>query len=79
MHVVAADIELAAMEAVAHEIGGTEVQLDVGKPDQLQALADPAFRDHRASICCATTQASDNRVLIPMVRKRFDAILAAMP
>ena len=48
MHVVVADIELDAAEAVAGELNGTPVRLDVSKPDEVAALADRIFRDHGA-------------------------------
>lgn len=48
MHVVVADIELEAAQAVAGEIKGTAIKLDVSKPDQVQALADQVYRDHGA-------------------------------
>lgn len=48
MHVVVADIELEAAQAVAGEINGTAVKLDVARPDEVQALADGVYRDHGA-------------------------------
>lgn len=49
MHVVVSDIELAAAQAVAGEIKGTAVKLDVTKPDEVQALADQVYRDYGAA------------------------------
>jgi NADP-dependent 3-hydroxy acid dehydrogenase YdfG len=48
MHVVVADIELEAAQAVAGEIGGTAARLDVARADEVQALADQVYRDHGA-------------------------------
>lgn len=48
MHVVVADIELEAAQAVAGELKGSAVKLDVAKPDQMHALADQIYRDHGA-------------------------------
>lgn len=48
MHVVVADIEKDAAEAVARELKGTPFKLDVSKPDEVQALADQVYRDHGA-------------------------------
>jgi len=43
MHVFVADIELAAAEAVAEEIGGTPIQTDVTDSHAVDKLADAAF------------------------------------
>src|SRR3546814_20511502 len=48
MHVVIADIELEAAQAVAQELNGTHIQLDVARPDEVAAVADRIYRDHRA-------------------------------
>src|SRR3546814_15238366 len=40
MHVVIADIELEAAQAVAQELNGTPIQLDVARPDEVAAVAD---------------------------------------
>lgn len=48
MHVVVADIELEAAQAVARELNGTAIRLDVARPDEVQALADQVYRDHGA-------------------------------
>lgn len=48
MHVIVADIELEAAQAVARELNGTPVQLDVARPDEVAALADRIYRDHGA-------------------------------
>lgn len=48
MHVVVADIELKAAQAVAGEIGGTAVRVDVTRPEDVRALADQVYRDHGA-------------------------------
>src|SRR3546814_4032746 len=48
MHVVIADIELEAAQAVAQELNGTPIQLDVARPDEVAAVADRIYRDHGA-------------------------------
>lgn len=48
MHVVAADIELEAAQAVATETGGTAVQLDVARSEDVEELAGKVYRDHGA-------------------------------
>lgn len=48
MHVVVADIEKEAAQAVARELSGTPVELDVAKPDQMNALADRIYRENGA-------------------------------
>jgi NADP-dependent 3-hydroxy acid dehydrogenase YdfG len=48
MHVVVADIEREAAQAVASELNGTAVELDVSKPEAMRALADQVYRDFSA-------------------------------
>jgi NAD(P)-dependent dehydrogenase (short-subunit alcohol dehydrogenase family) len=48
MHVVVADVELDAAEAVASELNGTAIRVDVTKPGDVQALADQVYRQHGA-------------------------------
>jgi NAD(P)-dependent dehydrogenase (short-subunit alcohol dehydrogenase family) len=46
--VVVADIELDAAEAVAKELDGSAVQVDVSSLESVRALADRAFEEHGA-------------------------------
>lgn len=48
MHVIVADIELKAAQAVASELNGTAAELDVAKPEAMQAFADQVYHDHGA-------------------------------
>jgi NAD(P)-dependent dehydrogenase (short-subunit alcohol dehydrogenase family) len=48
MHVVVADIDMDAAQAVARELDGTPVRVDVSQPNSVQALADEVYRKHGA-------------------------------
>ena len=43
MHVVVADIELEAAEAVAQELNGTPFKVDVSMPDEVEAFANQVY------------------------------------
>ena len=43
MHVVVADVELQAAEAVAQELNGTPLRVDVSKPDEVDAFASQVY------------------------------------